>query len=210
MRSTLFISESHYGTSKRVVDILSLVLGYGKSVDISNAPKDISKYDNLALVFSFYGYNTAEKLKNYLLGKKDILKNKRIGIVGVGLSEKDIDNYVSSIENVIDKKADVVDFIQGEIKLDKLTEDDKKNLKVFLKKSEIELVDMGSFDEKKVFETASKFSEILNKPNKELDKQELFQEINKFIKNHNTCTLATCSGDYVRNTPIEYTYRIHI
>lgn len=206
MRSTLFISESHYGTSKKVADILSLVLGYGKSLDISNASKDITQYDNLVLVFSFYGYHTAEKLKNYLSGMKDVLKNKRIAIAAVGLCEKDIDNYVSSVENVMDKEADVVDFVQGEIKVDKLTEDDKKTLKAFLKKSEIELVDMGSFDEKKVFETASKFSKILNKPYKEFDKQELFEEINKFIINHNTCTLATGSGDYVRNTPIEYTY----
>jgi menaquinone-dependent protoporphyrinogen IX oxidase len=206
MRSTLFISESHYGTSKKVADILSLVLGYGKSIDISNAPKDIGKYDNLVLVFSFYGYHTAEKLINYLSSIKDVLKNKRIAIAAVGLCEKDIDNYVSSVENAMDKKADVVDFVQGEIKVDKLTKEDENTLKAFLKKSEIELVDMGSFDEKRVFETASKFSEILNKPHMELDKQELFEEINKFIINHNTCSLATGSGEYVRNTPIEYTY----
>lgn len=209
MRNTLFISEGHYGNSKRVAEILALVLGYGKSIDISNAPKDISKYDNLVLVFSFYGHHTAEKLKKYLSGKKDILKNKRIAIAAVGLCEKDIDNYVSSIERVMDKEANVVDFVEGEIRVDKLTEDDKKTLTEFLKKSEIELVDMGSFNEKRVFEIASKFSRILNKPDKKFAKQELFREINKFIINHNTCTLATGSGEYVRNTPIEYTYYNH-
>ena len=39
-----------------------------------------------------------------------------------------------------------------------------------------------------------------------ISKKELKDEVNKFIEIHNTCTLATGSGDFVRNTPIEYTY----
>lgn len=124
----------------------------------------------------------------------------------MGLCEKDINNYVHYLEKAMDRNADLVDFVQGEIKVDKLTDDDKKSLKAFLKKMHMELVDMGSFDEEKVFEIASKFARILNKPDKEMKRKELIDEINKFIINHNTCTLATGSGDFVRNTPIEYTY----
>jgi menaquinone-dependent protoporphyrinogen IX oxidase len=104
MRNTLFISEGHYGNSKKVAEILALVVGYGKNVYISDAPKDISRYDSLVLIFSFYGDCTAEKLKKYLLTKKDLLKKKRIGVVGIGVCEKDIDNYVLGIENIIGKK----------------------------------------------------------------------------------------------------------
>lgn len=206
MRNTLFISEGHYGTSKKVADILSLVLGYGKNVDISDAPEDINRYDRLVLIFSFYGNRTAEKLKKYLSTRTEILKNKRIGIVGVGLCEKDIDKYVQCLEHVIDKEVDVVDFVPGEIKIDKLTQNDKKTLEEFIKKNQIELVDKTYFQEKKVLETAERFSGIFNRPVKEFERQELLEEINKFILNHNTCTLATGCGDYIRNTPIEYTY----
>jgi flavodoxin/uncharacterized protein YhbP (UPF0306 family) len=206
MRNTLFISEGHYGNSKKVAEILALVVGYGKNVYISDAPKDISRYDSLVLIFSFYGDCTAEKLKKYLLTKKDLLKKKRIGVVGIGLCEKDIDNYVLGIENIIGKKIDVVDFIQGEIKVDKLDGKDKKTLEEFIKKNQKELVDMGCFEEKKVFETAEKISGVLNRPIKEFDRKDLFREINKFIVDNNTCTLATGCGDYVRNTPIEYIY----
>lgn len=206
MRSTLFINEGHYGTSKKVADILALVLGYGKNVDISDAPEDISKYDNLVLIFSFYGNHTAEKIKTYLSAKTEILKSKRIGIVGVGLCEIDIDNYVLYLKNVIGKELDAVGFVQGEVNEDKITENDKKILNVFFENNKTELIKNKGFDEKKVFEIADRFSEILNKPLKELTRQELFKEINKFIINNNTCALATGRGDYVRNTPIEYTF----
>lgn len=67
------------------------------------------------------------------------------------------------------------------------------------------LIDMGIFEEKKVFQIGVDFARIFNKPDKEMDRKDLMDEINKLILNHNTCTLATGSGDFVRNTPIEYT-----
>jgi len=206
MRSTLLISESHYGTSKKVADILSLVLGPAKHVEIDEELPEVSKYNNIVLVLGFYGFNTAEKLKEYLSSTKDTLKNKRIAIVGVGLTEKDTNNYILSIEKVMDREADIVDFVQGEIKVDKLTKDDKKILKAFLKEKRIPLTDMGNLNNKEILDVGSKLAKVLNKPNNEMIKKELKSEINKFIEIHNTCTLATGSGDFVRNTPIEYTY----
>ena len=41
---------------------------------------------------------------------------------------------------------------------------------------------------------------------KHMDREASLAHIVNFIKNHNTCALATASGDYVRCTPIEYTY----
>ena len=39
-----------------------------------------------------------------------------------------------------------------------------------------------------------------------MDEKDAFEHIRKFIKDHNTCGFATGYGDYVRCTPIEYTY----
>ncbi len=39
-----------------------------------------------------------------------------------------------------------------------------------------------------------------------MEKADLKNKINEFIKAHNTCALATASGDFVRCTPIEYNY----
>ena len=39
-----------------------------------------------------------------------------------------------------------------------------------------------------------------------MDQVELKERIERFVGEHNTCALATASGDFVRCTPIEYTY----
>ncbi|BCZ47656.1 hypothetical protein psyc5s11_37230 [Clostridium gelidum] len=206
MRSTLLISESYYGTSKKVADILSLILGPAKHVEIDEELPEVSKYNNIVLVLGFYGFNTADKLKKYLSSIKDIIKNKRIAIVGVGLLENYINNDVLSIEKAMNREADIINFVQGEIRVEKLTKDDKKILKAFLKEKRIPLTDMGSLNKKEILDIGSKLAKVLNKPDKEMNKKELKDEINKFIEINNTCTLATGSGDFVRNTPIEYTY----
>lgn len=41
---------------------------------------------------------------------------------------------------------------------------------------------------------------------KHMDRGQALAHIVNFIQNHNTCALATGYGDYVRCTPIEYTY----
>lgn len=66
--------------------------------------------------------------------------------------------------------------------------------------------DMGNFDKKKAIELASRLARILNKPEQEMEREELINEINKFITSHNTCTLSTGSGNFIRNTPIEHIY----
>jgi hypothetical protein len=40
-----------------------------------------------------------------------------------------------------------------------------------------------------------------------MDWDALFAQMEKFINAHNTCALATCCGDVVRCTPIEYNYK---
>ena len=41
---------------------------------------------------------------------------------------------------------------------------------------------------------------------KHMDRSAALKHIVNFIEHHNTCALATGTGDYVRCTPIEYTY----
>lgn len=40
-----------------------------------------------------------------------------------------------------------------------------------------------------------------------MDRAELLEEAEKFINAHNTCALAAGSGDFVRCTPLEYSWR---
>ena len=41
---------------------------------------------------------------------------------------------------------------------------------------------------------------------KHMESEKVLKHIDGFIKSHDTCALATCTGDYVRCTPMEYIY----
>lgn len=45
-----------------------------------------------------------------------------------------------------------------------------------------------------------------DKNSKHMEREALLSHIEDFLKEHNTCALATGFGDFVRCTPIEYHY----
>lgn len=206
MRKSIVIYETKYGISKKVAEIFSLILGAAKMVDIKDAPADITNYDNAVLIFGFCGYKTAEKMKEYLSVNKEKFLSKRVAVIGVGLSAEDLDRYADDVCKQIGKKADVTEFIQGELRVDKLTSEDKKILASFLNKVGMSLKDMGEFKVEEACNIASKCAEVLNRQSLKLGKKELMDHINEFIMQHNTCALATGTGEFVRCTPIEYMY----
>lgn len=56
------------------------------------------------------------------------------------------------------------------------------------------------------YERAVNHWKIKDASGKKLDRNTLKKEIKQYIEANNTCSLATGSGEFVRVTPIEYTY----
>lgn len=56
------------------------------------------------------------------------------------------------------------------------------------------------------FDRAARFWEEREAGIKKMEPKALFQRIEEFLKSHNTCALATGSGNLVRCTPVEYDY----
>lgn len=52
----------------------------------------------------------------------------------------------------------------------------------------------------------AEIGKLMRKPEHPMDKEKLFSEIENFVKAHNTLSLATAAGEYLRNTPLEYLY----
>lgn len=61
--------------------------------------------------------------------------------------------------------------------------------------------------EEKCYEVASQIADLLGRPEKEMPRELLKEELISILQQHNTCALATGYGEYVRCTPIEYTYK---
>ena len=68
------INDGNYEKSKKFGNILSLNLISAKNIDVKYAPIDISNYNNIVLVFSTYGINTRENVKEYLRNNLDIME----------------------------------------------------------------------------------------------------------------------------------------
>lgn len=206
MKKSLMIYESYYGTSKRVSEIFAKIVGNSKVISIENRVKDIDIYDNIFLVFSFHGYDTARETKEYLKEIHKDIEDKRIVLIGVGLYKKDMENYSKSLENILGEKVVYKEFVEGELRVNKLTVEDRETLEKFLAKQNMKLMDMGKFKLKECCDLAAKYRQIINKPEKIADNKIIYDSITSFLEKHNTCALATSNGEQVRVTPIEYIY----
>lgn len=206
MRKNLIIYETNYGTSEKAAKMFSLLLGASKVFDINDNPSNINAFDNVVFIFGFHGYTTAEKINKYIVKNREELLKKRIAVVGVGIAKQDLDRYLKALTTNLQKDVDFKGFIEGELRVNKLTEQDKKDLEVFLSKVGMPFIDMGKFKPKQVYELAESCMQVINGSEKILDKKLLMEEIKKFILQHNTCALATGFGDYIRCTPIEFAY----
>ena len=206
MNVTLILYESRYGTGKNVANIICPVLGPAKSFDINDVPQDIKHYSNVVLVFSLYGYESCEKILSYIENNKIDLSKKKVALLCIGLSKKDGTKELNKIKSIINKEDALCEFIEGEMYMNKLTQNDKSKIKDFCDKVKMPFSDLGKFDKSSVLELSKKLREYFNTPQFIPPTNITKKEIEDFLKRKNTCTLATGYEDYIRATPIEYEY----
>lgn len=204
MDSNLILYETHYGSAKRTAEIFSLILGYSKISDIKDYDGDCKNYGRIIFIFGFHGNDTAEKLVNYVKDNKENIKDKAIIIIGVGLEKNDLKNYAGRVTDAMGRDADYMDFIHGELRMKKLTDEDKSTLEVFFNQHNIILTDMGKFRVSEACDTAEKYYYINKNKGKKIAEEELEKICYKYLAEHTTCALATGTNGFVRCTPLEY------
>jgi len=75
MKTTMIIYESHHGSAKKAAMILGTIIGSIKVFPVDEAPATIN-FNNLVVVFGFYGYGTATATMAYLSKVKDQISEK--------------------------------------------------------------------------------------------------------------------------------------
>jgi|GEM_PF-3067973 len=75
MKTTMIIYESHHGSAKKAAMILGTIIGNTKIYEVDEAPETIN-FNNLVVVFGFYGYGTAKSTIAYLSKVKDQIAEK--------------------------------------------------------------------------------------------------------------------------------------
>jgi len=206
MTNTLITFEGKYGSSKRAAEILGYILGNTKLYSVEDAPKDLADYKNIIFIFGFYGPYTAAATKAYIKLVQNQLAGHKIGVVGVGIAEADFASYRPAIAECLGRAEDIAAFVEGELRLNRISPQDLKALEMFSKITGLVNEDKGNFSVQAVTSVAEQFIKVFNAPSAPMEKSKLKKEIERFIAGNNTLAMATGTGDFVRCTPIEYQY----
>ena len=101
MTRTLILYDGKMSSAERCAERLCYVIGSAKTVEIDEAPSDLSVYDGVCFVFNFYGSVTAGKTKSYLEKWREVLKDKRLAVVGIGFSDLGYTKYIVDMEKEV-------------------------------------------------------------------------------------------------------------
>lgn len=206
MNVTLILYESTYGIGEIVANSICPVLGPAKSFDINDIPQNIKYYSNIVLIFSFYEQDDYEKILKYIENNKDDFNKKRVAIVCIGISKIECLNKIDKMKTILNKQDAFSKFIKEEIFMNKLSDEDKDKIKSCYLKYGIPFSDLEQIDDSEILRLSEDMREYFNTPQFIPPVNVTKKEIESFLINKNTCTLATGYGDFVRATPLEYIY----
>lgn len=182
MNNTIVTYETFHQSAKKIGQIIATKLECKLiNIDTPFEAEDLSDIDNIILVFNFRGPYTAQLTKLYLNRVKNQLKTKNIILVGEGLfSEKEFPVIAQEINNSYPSKTFNKYFINGQLRMESLSPEERALLNKFSELTKMDIHDMGDLDLVKANETAEMIMELL-KTNK-LDEKQLKEETSNQTK----------------------------
>jgi hypothetical protein len=163
MGHTLILYDGKYGHSEKTAEVLHGILENSDCCPADMAPQNLEGVKNLILVFGFLAYDTARHLKPYLKAHQEELKEKMIGIVGVGLAKIALPPFLRIIEEPMERKADDSWFVMGGYKVADLTPADKEMLIQFWAEKGQALKDQEGYKESEVKKVGTQIKALLSR-----------------------------------------------
>lgn len=205
MLKTLVLYASKYGTTQKVAEYLSLVLGPARYCTSTEFQPEYEDFDFIIIGSPIYSGKILPEISKFLEDHADWLQSKKVALFSTSISPEEgkekLDEIEKTLGNVTSKKA-----LGGTLKLDGLDSDDQKALEVFSEMVKFPLKDLDLFRQEEVMDYALELKKVRDDLLPAMPVPELEEAVEKFLKSHNTCTLATSYQGRVRSTPIEYTY----
>ena len=97
MNNTLVIYGSEHESAKETAEILGFIIGNAKVTSVNDAPSDVDGYDNICLVFTYYGPLAA---KDWVEKNVASVSLKKLVVVGVKIQDKHFFDHVHAIEKI--------------------------------------------------------------------------------------------------------------
>ena len=176
MNSTLILHANNSNYTKEILNKISIIISNSKVQEVSEKNNNTDNYSNILIAICMYDenqFNLYESLKEYNIDFKD----KKLVIVCIGSPKEDVNQYISTIQEITNKSDLYYYFI-----------------------------DISNNKNENIAKAAINIKKYIEKPKKRLPKEQLKKYIGEYIKENNTLVLATGKEDFVRATPIEYIY----
>ena len=176
MNSTLILHANNSNYTKEILNKISTIISNSKVQEVSEKDNNTDNYSNILIAICVYDenqFNLYKSLKEYNID----FKNKKLVIVCIGKPKEDVNQYISTIQEITNKSDLYYYFI-----------------------------DISNNKNENITKAAINIKKYIEKPKKRLPKEELKNYIGEYIKENNTLVLATGKEDFVRATPIEYIY----
>ena len=164
MNNTIVTYETFHGSAKKVAETISTTLDCKCiNIDTPFEAEDLSNINNIILVFNFRGPYTAQLTKLYLSRVKDQFKTKNVILVGEGLfSEKEFPIVADEINKMAPSKTFTKFFVNGQLRVNTLSPEEKALLKKFSELTGMEIKDMGQLDLEKAKQVADEIKNLIN------------------------------------------------
>ena len=205
MNNTIITYETFHGSAKKVAEIIAETLESNLiNIDTPFEAEDLSKIDNLVLVFNFRGPYTAQLTKLYLNRVKDQIKDKNVILVSEGLfSEKEFPIVAEEINELAPSRTFNKFFINGQLRMATLSKEEKVLLDKFAELTKMEIKDMGKLDLERAKKVAEEIRELFEntEPKSESDTANTAESNNGPTKTKWVCPL--CGYIHYGDTPPE-------
>lgn len=205
MLKTVIIYESKYGTTRKVAQYLSLVLGPARYTTTTEFQPEYEDFDFIIMGTPIYSGKILPEISRFLEDNAEWLKGKKVALYSTSISPEEGYEKLVEIEKVLGKVTSKK-ALGGTLKLDGLDADDTQDLEIFSEMVGFPLQDMDLFKLESVLDYALELKKIRDDMIPTMPTNELKEAVESFLKTHNTCTLSTSYQGRVRSTPIEYTY----
>jgi len=203
---TLVLYESRYGSTWEAANIISLILGPARRYPLSQFSEDCQNFDFIVMGTPIYNGKIHPKMANFLDQKREWLKEKKIALFCTCLNGSEGLRVLREVEDRLGDNVLELGVLGGRLQMDRLTERDYQNLTEYISREGLPPQGMDLFNIEDIVDWALRLKDIRDELLNKLPVSKLREEVGNFLKQHNTCTLATSFMGRVRATPLEYVY----
>lgn len=206
MIKTLVLYESKYKTTWEASNIISLIMGPSRCYPISKFSDDLRNFDFIVIGTPIYNGKIHPKMEVFLEKEHKWLSENKIAIFCTCFKGSEGLRVLREVEDRLGENVLELGVFGGRLEMDRLTDRDYHAFVEYLSKEGLPPQGMDLFNREEIVDWALRLKNIKDGLFGRLPLSQLRKEVENFLKNHHTCTLATGSFGRIRATPVEYIY----